>query len=145
MVDKAPHGTPDTAVRSIVPGIVNDGPRIVYTDYWTSSLARGGMCFLSGNAGHWRFLIPRTFSEAIGAFRMARSATIEASLMMPGHVDIVAEDGTSAPFAVAIDPGLIDRAMAPTRCRLFVYTDGGLVRKLPLSVRRFSMPEERTG
>ena len=105
--------------------ITNNGPAIASTNYWESEHAMGGLCYLSGNAGTWRLLVPPEAETLLAEMRTGKKATIEPSLHLPGHWDVVFEDGTDMPFSVAVDPKQIDRAMQAGRCRLHVWTRRG--------------------
>jgi acetylornithine deacetylase/succinyl-diaminopimelate desuccinylase-like protein len=105
--------------------IANAGAAIAATNYWDTEHAHGGLCYLSANAGVWRLLVPPEAETLLAEMRTGKKATIEPSLHLLGHWDVVFEDGTDTPFSVAIDPKQIDRAMQPGRCRLHVWTRRG--------------------
>lgn len=116
--------------------IANDGESIAATDYWDSEHANAGLCYLSGNAGVWRLLVPEAAELALPEMRTGRSAAIEDSLHEPGRCwDVVFDDGTSSPFSIAIDKRQVDRAMQPGATRLAVWTQRGKVLELPCVVR----------
>ena len=115
--------------------IENDGPAIRSTTYWQTEHARAGLCYLSGNAGAWRLLLPDAAAGMLAEMRTGQHATIEPSVQQPDSWDVVFEDGTDSPFAVAIDRRQVDRAMAPGRCRLTVWTPAGMALDLPCEVR----------
>lgn len=123
------HGTQGAILFS------NDGAKINETTYWTSQYAQRGLCYLSGNAGAWRLLIPAAHGEAIREFSSVRRASIEPSIVLAGCVDVIAEDGTSSPFCISLDKKMIDRKLSRMRCRLLIYTDVGLVNNVPVQVR----------
>ncbi|QEW29558.1 hypothetical protein [Roseovarius indicus] len=113
---------------------VNEGRFLRSTNYWNSSFARSGMCYLSGSRGHWRLLVPSGAEEVLKEFRAVKRATIEPSIIATGHFDIVAQDGTRRPFCVSINKQMIDRRIARKHCRLLVYSERGLVTNLPVQV-----------
>jgi hypothetical protein len=115
--------------------IANKGREIVSTNYWASEHAEKGMCYLSGNAGDWRLLIPPSQSEAIKEFAAVKRASIEPSIAISGYFDVIAEDGTNAPFCISMDKTMIDRKLEKKRCRLLVYTPDGLIANMPVQVR----------
>jgi len=115
--------------------IGNSGEKILNTNYWTSDAALRGLCYLSGNAGHWRLLIPKSLPEAASEFRKVKSASIEPSVVIKGHVDVIAEDGSSSPYCISLSRQMIDRALVKKRCRLLVYSEGELVTNIPVRVR----------
>lgn len=116
--------------------IANDGPDIVNTNYWATEHAAKGLLYLSGNAGAWRLLVPDVAAGMIAEMRSGTSATIEPSIQVPGRCwDIVFEDGTESPFAVAIDKRQVDRAVEPGWCVLSVWTPVGKALELMCTVR----------
>lgn len=116
--------------------IENDGPDIRATNYWQTEHARAGLCYLSGNAGTWRLLLPDASAAMLDEMRTGQRVTIEPSIQQPASWDVVFEDGTDSPFSVAIDRRQIDRAMAPAgSCRLTVWMPTGLALDLPCEVR----------
>ena len=117
--------------------IGNDGAAIASTDYWQTDHAAQGLCYLSGNAGHWRLLVPDMAETMLIDMRTGRSVTIEPSLHAPGQCwDVVFEDGTDSPFSVAVDKRQVDRTMQPGKARLTVWTRlVGKVLDLPCTVR----------
>lgn len=115
--------------------ISNDGTHIKLTNYWSTESAIEGYCFMSGNAGNWRLLIPENLKEAIGEFKSVKLASIERSISIPGHFDVIAEDGTSNPYCISIDRRMFDRKIINKRCRLLVYSNYGLINNIPFRVR----------
>lgn len=115
--------------------IENNGPDIRATNYWYTRQAAAGLCYLSGNAGAWRLLVPEVTEDMLSEMRTGQRATIEPSIQAAGCWDVVFEDGTDSPFALAIDRRQLDRAMDPGRCRLTVWTRRGKVLDLDCDVR----------
>ena len=115
--------------------IENDGPAIVRTDYWQTEHAQRGLVYLSGNAGVLRLLLPAAVEHMLVEMRGATRATIEPSIQTAGCWDVVFEDGTSSPFAIAVDPRQIDRALDRGRTRLVVWTETGQQLDLDCLVR----------
>lgn len=116
--------------------IQNDGAELRTTNYWDSEHASAGLCYLSGNAGTWRLLVPEAAEGLLAEMQTGTRATIEASLYAPKQcVDVVFEDGSDAPFSIAIDRRQIDRAMEPGQCLLAVWTARGKVLTLPCTIR----------
>lgn len=120
-------------LRMIV--VLNDGPEIAGTNYWNLPLAKQGFCLLTGNAGHWRLLLPGCLAEAVQEFLSVERALIGSSVEIAGRVDIVADDGTQAPYYISIDKVMIDREITRVNCQLLVYSETGLIRNLPVIVR----------
>lgn len=115
--------------------IQNDGTRIRSTNYWSTEHAMAGLCYLSGNAGDWRLLVPAAAAGMLPEMRTGVRISIEPSLQTSECWDIVFEDGSDSPFALALDKRQVDRAMTPGRCRLTVWTPDGLALDLPCDVR----------
>lgn len=116
--------------------ISNDGAEILSTNYWTTDHAARGLCYLSGNAGAWRLLVPPAAGDYIAEMRTGKKATIEHSIKMPGKcLDIVFDDGSDSPFFLAIDKRQIDRKLEPGKCTLSVWTSAGKQLELPCEVR----------
>lgn len=106
--------------------IINNGPAIVSTNYWQTEQANTGMCYLSGNAGALRLLVPEAAEGLLQEMRTGTHATIEPSLHAPGLCwEVVFEDGSETPYSLAIDKRQTDRAMQPGRCRLTIWTQAG--------------------
>ncbi|OLP04598.1 hypothetical protein BLL52_4135 [Rhodoferax antarcticus ANT.BR] len=106
--------------------IGNNGSEITYTNYWDSEHARCGFCYLSANAGVWRLLVPPEGEVMLAEMKTGRSVSIEPSLHEPGRCwDVVFNDGSDAPFFVAVDKQQVDRAMLQRLCRLTVWTRRG--------------------
>lgn len=104
--------------------IANDGAILSATNYWQTEHASAGLCYLSANAGVWRLLVPQAAEGLLREMRTGRAATIEPSLHLAGNWDVVFEDGSDMPFSLSLSPAQIDRAVAPGRCRLAVWTEG---------------------
>lgn len=106
--------------------IANDGQRLVETNYWTLPHAQRGLCYLTANAGALRLLVPVAAAQYLAEMRTGKSVTIEPSMQNPRCIDIVFEDGTDAPFFLALDKQQCDRAVTPGRAVPFiVYTEAG--------------------
>lgn len=105
--------------------IENNGADIASTDYWDTEHASAGLCYLSGNGGAWRLLVPEAAEGLLAEMRTGKRATIEPSIQDPRCWDVVFEDGTTSPFSIAIDKRQVDRKMESGRCRLMVWTQSG--------------------
>lgn len=115
--------------------IDNQGADIVHTNYWDSEHAAAGLCFLTANAGAWRLLVPEAAQGLLAEMRTGKHVTIEPSLHVPGRCwDVVFEDGSASPYALAVDKRQVDRIMQPGSCRLTVWTQAGKVLDLPCQV-----------
>lgn len=114
----------------------NDGQAVTSTDYWDTPHAGRGLCYLSGNAGALRLLVPPAAEAMLAEMRTGKRVVIEPSISEPGCLDLVFEDGTDAPFFLAIDRKQIDRALEPGRAvPLIVYTRSGEQMRLQATVR----------
>lgn len=92
--------------------IGNNGQDVASTNYWETEHAFSGLCYLSANAGALRLLVPEAAESMLAEMRTGKSVTIEKSISDPKQcVDIVFEDGSEAPFAVALDRKQIDRVL----------------------------------
>lgn len=107
--------------------IRNQGPDILWTNYWETEHAKRGFCYLSGNAGVWRLLVPAADAQILDEIRTGRQVDIVPSTEDPrNHVEIVFDDGSSAPFYIAIDKRQVDRSLSPDgKTRLAVWTEKG--------------------
>ena len=114
--------------------IGNNGPELKSTNYWDSDLGRSGLCFLSGNGGSLRLLVPELAEAMLTEMRTGRSVTIEKSIVHHQAWDIIFEDGTPAPFALTLDKRMTDRAMHAGRCLMSIWTRRGKVMELPCRV-----------
>lgn len=114
--------------------IKNDGVNIIFTNYWDTEHGQSGLCYLSGNAGAWRLLVPQAAEVHLSEMRTGRWITIEKSIVEQAAWDIVFEDGTSSPFALTLSKGMTDRHMQARRCRMSVWTRNGKIMDLPCSI-----------
>lgn len=116
--------------------IANDGADIVSTNYWDTEAASAGLCYLSGNAGTWRLLVPEAAEGSLADMRTGTRATIERSIRMPGRCwDIVFQDGTPSPFCITLDKRMLDRRLDLGARRLAVSAARGKVFELECEVK----------
>lgn len=105
--------------------IVNEHTEIKETNYWDLEHAERGFCYLSGNAGIWRLLVPPATEFALEEMKTGKRVIIETS-EQPGCVDLVFDDGTPSPFTLTISREQMDRAIKPPgRTTLAVWTKAG--------------------
>jgi hypothetical protein len=114
--------------------IANNGPAIRSTNYWHTEHGQRGLCYLTGNAGVWRLLVPPAAEPLLAEMRTGRRVSIEPSISSAGLLDIVFDDGTSSPFCLTLDPRQADRAVTAGSTTLAVWTQQGLQLSLPCSV-----------
>lgn len=115
--------------------IANAGPAIRSTNYWQTAHARRGYCYLSGNAGTLRLLVPPATEHALPEMRTAKHVTIRSSTQR--LLDIVFDDGSDAPFVLTIDREMVDRLVRPVgrTVPFAVWTSAGLQIELLAEVR----------
>lgn len=114
----------------------NDGAGITSTNYWDTEYAAAGLCYLNGNAGVLRLLVPEAAEGLLAEMRTGKQAAIERSIAHPEDAwDIVFEDGTESPFALTLDKRHADLAMPPGSCTLAVWTQRGKQFELKCEVK----------
>lgn len=123
--------------------IENSGVEIASTNFWQTSIGLAGVYHLSFHAGAFRLLVPKesypfVFDELREISRCS-TATIEPSLLFPGALDLVFEDGTSYPFFLCLKKnrtsGVFEAKSHKKRGEkspLFIYTSGGLFKQMRL-------------
>ena len=112
--------------------ISNDGQLITDTNYWNTVYARHGICFMSGNAGAWRLLVPDMHKWVLAEMATAKHVEIELGFEQGKRVaKIWFDDRTPRPFMLLMSTEAMDRQMVPTKKRqpLLVYTRDGLQQK----------------
>jgi len=130
--------------------IINDGPRIVSTDYWSTEHARRGLVYLSINAGAVRLLLPDTIAtDIVEEARCADSAVVSRGPWEAeggrDSLEVLFEDGSDSPFALHLDARQADRLWLPAddgrevTLSLWGRGDGDRARKI-LSLPRHSAP-----
>lgn len=55
--------------------IENQGAEIASTNYWDTPHAQRGFCYLSGNAGVWRLLVPEAQAALLAEMRTGLQKT----------------------------------------------------------------------
>lgn len=115
--------------------ISNAGQDIQSTDYWDTEHAAVGLCFLSGNAGALRLLVPEAAEGLLSEMRTGKYAYIEPSIRDPRCWDLVFDDGTDSPFSLSLDKRQTDRALTAGKCPLAIWTQRGKVFELQCEVR----------
>lgn len=115
--------------------IDNNGRDIASTNFWQSEHALRGLCYLSGNDGAWRLLVPAASQYMLDEMRTGERAIIEPSIRNPACWDIVFDDGSDAPFSLSLDKRMVDRSMSPGDCVLTVWTADGKVLETTCLVR----------
>lgn len=120
--------------------MINDGPRVIETDFFRSDWAAAGYFFMSCNAGTWRLLVPPCQETTLPEMMTGKRATLTRSIVAPGrNVDLVFEDGTTRPFSISLDYEQLDRVPRPGKCRLRVYTRHGNALKMRLRIEKLGI------
>lgn len=120
-------------MKTDIIAIVNNGMDIYSTNFWETSWAKNGLCFLSWNAGAGRLLVPKkTANTAMSDMRTAKRIIIEQRSCRPGlqhtHFDVVFDDGSGQPYVISVDHSMSDRRIGPAcnKPRPFsVWTESG--------------------
>lgn len=117
--------------------ICNNGADIVETNYWDSEAAKKGFCYLSGNAGALRLLVPESIAkEYLPEMRTGMRVSIETSIASPFCIDVVFDDGSESPFFIALDRTLTSRMPDSARrdVPFAVWPPGGKILSLRATV-----------
>ena len=108
--------------------IRNQGQAVVETDYWDSTLAEHGLCYLTWSAGAARLLVPESMQHILPTISAADSVIISQGPWHEAGVDnaleVLWEDGTDSPLALYIQDEACDR----------ILTAGDAGREFPFSV-----------
>jgi len=93
--------------------IVNDGQRIVETNYWGTEHARRGFLYLSWNAGAGRLLVPDSARQMLREMKNVRHVIVSRGrwIEMGGRdaLELLFEDGSKNPFAIHLVVQQCDR------------------------------------
>lgn len=91
----------------------NDGPDIVATNYWESSLAKNGYVYISSNAGAIRILVPHQIQHQIADMKTAKMLIISRGphvrLSRDDLFEFMFDDGSNSPFVLNLSPGQMER------------------------------------
>lgn len=93
----------------------NDGAQIVDTNYWTTSAAAAGFCYLSLQAGALRLLVPDAQRDAIKEMKTAEFVIASFGFWPESDtegVELLFEDNSSQPFALHLPVKLMDRQVS---------------------------------
>jgi hypothetical protein len=107
--------------------IENDGQEILATNFFETSLATRGGCYLSANAGAFRLLVPPGQEELIDEIKTAREAIISRGpwprMGQTEAMEILFEDDTDSPFSLQLGAPQVERFPLPEdEGREFVLT-----------------------
>ncbi len=90
--------------------VKNDGPQIIETNYFDSTLARRGAFYMSINAGAFRLLVPPSHEQAIADFQAAREVIISRGTWQEREaLEILFDDHTDEPYSIHIGTNQIER------------------------------------
>lgn len=96
--------------------IINDGQRIIETNYWDSEHAQAGFCFLSWNAGAARVLLPDSMlPAALNEMRTAKCAIVSRGPWTDqggrDSLEVLFEDGSDSPYCLHLVAEQTDRML----------------------------------
>ena len=114
--------------RAII--IRNDGPEITSTNYFDSPWAEAGFCYLSGNAGVARLLIPDSQQHTISEMHTGKFCVLTTGLFKgKACIEIMFDDKSRAPHAVVMTQDMCDFSIQPSRTpfKLSAWTRNGKV------------------
>lgn len=129
--------------------IENDGPELIWTNYWDTEHAKAGYVYLTTNAGCFRLLAPPGKGLSLDEMREASEVIITRAPWpeMGKHdaLEIMFEDGSNSPYCLHIVSEQVDRMPLdsdrdrpgePPRWKLAVYNQDGKQVELPARYRR---------
>ena len=115
-------------------GVVNDGQKIIETNYWESEHAKYGFCYISINAGCYRLLVPKFREDWLKEIETAKEVVISrgpspnSSPPKADAFEIMFEDHTDSPFSVIMSPEQWDRMPSDGdfgwKGKMHIYFDG---------------------
>ena len=110
--------------------ISNDGGEITSTNYFDSPWAEAGLCYLSGNAGVARLLIPDSQKHTIVEMQTGKFCVLTTGLFKGTPcIEIMFDDKSRAPHAVVITQDMCDFSLQSSRTpiKLSAWTRNGKV------------------
>lgn len=113
--------------------ISSSGWKIKKTNYWDSDAAKDGQFFMSWNAAQLRLLVPD--SQLLAILEMKKCLCIDVTYFYGDdfhpHYEILFDDGSSYPLAIALGAGQSDRNFIPygdaIKLRTSIWYRGGVV------------------
>ena len=113
--------------------IINNGPLIGETDYWSSGQADYGLVYASWNAGALRLLLPTDFM--LVEMRSGKTCELRyVTLRDLPALEVLFDDASDSPFSITMDSRQSDRLIPrldQTTCRVLAYTPVGLEAEWP--------------
>lgn len=126
--------------------IINDGQKLVSTNYWATEHCARGFAYLTINAGAARLLLPPALHPALADMRSAREVIISRGPLQPpagrgqDGLELMFEDDSDAPFSLHMLMAQCDRALPANNqgggFDLVVYTEAGEQLRLPARYRK---------
>lgn len=116
--------------------MINDGQRIIKTNYWQTEHAKQGFVYLSWNAGAGRLLIPENQTQIISEIKTGKYVIVSCG-KWDGRdaIELLFEDGTDTPYSINIVSGQTDRLLPETDQGggfvISVWTENGKQLELP--------------
>lgn len=119
--------------------IINDGPYIKRTNYFSLKMANAGVIYASWNANECRLMLPDQHQDALDEIM---SANISHVIMVTGKlstgldcIEFMFEDRTSKPYSITITKLATDESLnglPSCHSRIHIYTSGGLQKTFTL-------------
>lgn len=125
--------------------VANDGPRISSTNFWSTELAKREFVYVSVNAGAFRLLLPDSLELSLQDMAQASQVVVSRGPWweqnLPDALELLFEDGSSAPYALHMHtlqwdrlPGGVEDGRSDLT--MLVYTRGSTERlSLPAAFR----------
>lgn len=93
--------------------IGNDGPEIVSTSFWQTSINRNHKFYLSINAGAFRLLVPSVHEDILnGELKPTKEVIVSrgpwALANNEDSLELLFEDNTDSPYSIHLSPPQID-------------------------------------
>jgi hypothetical protein len=121
----------------------NDGAKLLETNYWTTSYAGRGFCYLSPLGGALRLLIPEAQRAAIQEMRNAKYVIASFGFWPEADtegVELLFEDDSSEPFALHLPVTLMERQIGSSdmgrEVPFLAYSPAGLEFEMRVKLRR---------
>lgn len=95
--------------------ISNNGPAILFSNYWDSEYARKGMVYLSWNAGTGRLMLPDSYCHILAELKSADFVIVSRGpwpeARKPEAYELLFEDHSNSPFTLHIGSEQTDRLL----------------------------------
>lgn len=122
----------------------NKGQAIASTNYFDTEQARGGLVYLTWNAGAGRLLIPDNLKRVLPEMRSAKYVIVSSGPWMEHEgvaaLELLFEDRSDSPFVMVIPMTQSDRHLVDTNqlngFYISVWTRGGQKLRLPGRYRK---------